>query len=54
MRSWRSKVFDIFSSGGSLVYGSGTIFAILVDSRLDNIPVRFESHWLKSSGGVSF
>ena len=48
------KDFSIFSSGGHLVYGSGTISAILVGSHLGNIPMKFESHWPKGSGGVSF
>ena len=48
------KDFSIFSSGGHLVYQSGTILAILVGSHLGNIPMKFESHWPKGSGGVSF
>ena len=47
------KGSSIFSSGGHLVYRSGTILAILVGSHLHNIPVKFESHWPKGSG-VSF
>ena len=47
------KDFSIFSSGGHLVYWSGTILAILVGSHLGNIPMKFESHWPKESGGVS-
>ena len=47
------KDFSIFSSGGHLVYRSGTISAILVGSRLGNIPMKFKSHWPKGSGGVS-
>ena len=48
------KDFSIFSSGGHLVYWSGRILAILVGSHLGNIPMKFESHWPKGSGGVSF
>ena len=48
------KDFSIFSSGGHLVYQSETILAILVGSYLGNIPMKFESHWPKGSGGVSF
>ena len=48
------KDFSIFSSGGHLVYWSGTILAILVESLLGNIPMKFESHRPKGSGGVSF
>ena len=48
------KDFSIFSSGGHLVYWSGTVLAILVGSHLGNIPMKFESYWLKGSGGVSF
>ena len=48
------KDFSIFSSGGHLVYWSGTILSILVGSHLGNIPMEFESHWPKGSGGVSF
>ena len=46
--------FSIFSSGGHLVYRSGTILATLIGSHLGNIPMKFESHWPKGSGGVSF
>ena len=46
--------FSIFSSGGHLVYRSGTILAILVGNNLGNIPMKFKSHWPKGSGGVSF
>ena len=38
------KDFSIFSSGGHLVYRSGTILAILVGSHLGNIRMKFESH----------
>ena len=48
------KDFSIFSSGSHLVYRSETILAILVCSRLGNIPMKFESHWPKGSGGVGF
>ena len=48
------KDFSIFSSGGHLVYQSRTILAILVGSHLGNIPMKFESHWPKGSGEVSF
>ena len=46
--------FSIFSSGRHLVYPSETILAIFVGSYLGNIPMKFESHWPKGSGGVSF
>ena len=29
-------------------------YGILVGSHLGNIPMKFESHWPKASGGVSF
>ena len=48
------KNFSISSSGGHLVYWSGMILAILVGSNRGNIPMKFESHWPKGSGGVSF
>ena len=32
------------------VYRSGTILAILLGSHLGNIPLKFESHWPKSTG----
>ena len=48
------KDFSIFSSGGHLVYRSGTILAILVGSHLGNNPMKFKSHWPKGSGGFSF
>ena len=44
------KDFSFFSMGGHLVYWSGKILAILVG----NIPMKFESHWPKGSGEVSF
>ena len=50
----RSRTISKFSSGGHLVYRSGTILAILVGSRLGNIPMKFESHWPNGSGGYSF
>ena len=34
--------------------GAERFFAILVGSHLGNIPMKFESHWPKGSGGVSF
>ena len=46
--------FSTFSSGGHLVYRSGTILAILVGSHLGTIPMKFELYWQKGSGGVSF
>ena len=48
------KYFSIFSSGGHLVYRSETIFSFLLGSHLGNIPMKFESHRPKGSGGVSF
>ena len=30
------------------------MLAVLVESHLCNIPMKFESHWPKDSGGVSF
>ena len=48
------KDFSNFSCGGHLVYRSGRIIAILVGSYLGNIPMKFESHWPKGLGGVSF
>ena len=38
------KDFSIFSSGGHLVYRSGTVLAILLGSHQGNIPMKFESH----------
>ena len=48
------KDFSIFSSGGHLVYRSGTVLAILLGSHRGNIPMKFESHWPKGSGKVGF
>ena len=48
------KDFSIFSSGGHLVYRSRTILAILVGSHIGYIPMKFESHWPKGSGGLAF
>ena len=47
-------IFFIFSSAGHLLYRSKMILAILVGSHLGNIPIKFESHWPKGSGGVAF
>ena len=48
------KDFSIFSTGGHLVYWSGTILAILVWSYLGNISVKFESHRLRVQEGLTF
>ena len=48
------KDFSFFSMGGHPVYRSGMILAVLVGSHLGNIPMKFESHWPKGSGGASF
>ena len=48
------KIFSTFSSGGHLVYWSGTILAVWDGSHLSNIPVKFESYWPKGSKGLSF
>ena len=48
------KYFSIFSSGRHLVYRSETNLANLVGSYLGNIPMKFELHWPKASGEVSF
>ena len=48
------KDISISTYGGHLVYWSGTILATLKGSHLVNIPMKFESHWPKGSGGVSF
>ena len=48
------KDFSICSSGGHLVYRSGTIYAIIVGRHLGNIPVKSELHWPKDSGEGSF
>ena len=48
------KYFSIFSSGSHLVYRRETVLAILLGSHQGNIPMKFESHWPKGSGGVSF
>ena len=37
-----------------MFFWSETILAILVGSHLGNIPMKFESHWPKGSGEVSF
>ena len=47
-------IFLFFSSGGHLVYRSGTVLAILLGSHRGNITMKLESHWPKGSGGVSF
>ena len=48
------KNFSIFSSCGHLVYRRETVLALLLGSHLGNIPMKFELHWPKGSGGVSF
>ena len=55
--SFLSKLFTIFYfelRRPFCVYRSGTVLAILVEGHLSNIPMKFESHWPKGSGGVSF
>ena len=46
------KKFSIFSSGGHFVQPSITILAYLVEGHPRDM--KFESHWPKGSGGVSF
>ena len=48
------KDFSIFSSGGHLVYRSGTILAILVGNHLGNIPMKFKSHWPRVREELAF
>ena len=48
------KDFSIFSSGGHFVYWNETILALLVRSHLGNIPMKFELHRPKGSGGARF
>ena len=48
------KDFSIFSASGHFVYRTKLFLAILVGSHLGNMPVKFELHWPKGSGGVSF
>ena len=48
------KDFSFSSMGGHLVYRSGTMLAILIESHLGNIPMKFKSHCPKGSGGFSF
>ena len=47
-------MFKIFLFSALAAISGGTILAILVESHLGNIPMKFESHWPKGSGGVSF
>ena len=44
--------FSIFSSDGHLVHWSKTILAILVESYLENVPVKFDWNLLMGVGGV--
>ena len=48
------KIFIYLALVAIFFYWSETILAILVGRHLGNIPVQFESHWPKGSGGVSF
>ena len=48
------KDFFIFSSGGHLVYRSGTILAFFVESHLGNIPMKFKSHCLRVQEELAF
>ena len=41
---------NVLSSGSHLVYQSGMILAIVVESHLGNITVKFESLWPKGLG----
>ena len=53
-KSWRLKIFLFFSSGGLLVYRSGTVLAILIGSYLGNIPVKFELYCPMVQEGLAF
>ena len=44
--------FIIFSSGSHLAHWSKSILAILVESHLGNIPVKFDSNWHRGVGRV--
>ena len=44
----------MFSSGGHLVYRSGTVLAILLGSHRGNITMNLESHWPKVQEGLAF
>ena len=48
------KDFSSFSSGGNLVYWSGTLLAILGWSHLGNIPMKFELLWPKVQEELAF
>ena len=34
--------FSIFSSGGHFIHQSGTVFTIMLEDHLSNIPTKFE------------
>ena len=44
--------FSIFSSGGHFVHRIKTVFAILVEGHLNNIPMKFKYNWPRGIGGV--
>ena len=46
-------IFLYLALGGHFVYRSKMILAILLGSHLGNVPVKFESHWIKGLGGGS-
>ena len=48
------KIFLFLALAAILFIGAKQFFAILVGSYLGNIPMKFESHWPKGLGGVSF
>ena len=45
------KIFLIWSSGGSCVLWSGTIYAILKEGIMENIHVKLYEIWTRGSGG---
>ena len=47
-------IFLFLALAAILFIGAERFLAILVGSHLGNIPMKFESHWPKGSGGVSF
>ena len=53
-RSSSLEIFLYLALVAILFTGVEQFLAILVGSHLGNIPMKFESHWPKGSGGVSF
>ena len=52
--SWHLKIFLFLALVAILFIGAEGFLAILIESHLGNIPVKYESHYANGLGGDSF